>query len=68
MLSYSLFFLVHSYHILGQPFLTLIPSQDGIRAVLDPGNSETNIIVPLSLTAEKKNQKCHFQIMKLATT
>jgi len=61
MLSYSLFFLVYSYHILGQPFLTLIPSQDGIRAVLDPGNSETNIIVPLSLTTKtKKKQKMSF--------
>jgi len=39
--------------------------------VLDLGNSETNIIVPLPLTAEKhkkENQKCHFQMMKLATT
>jgi len=28
--------------------------QDGITTLLDSGNSETNINVPLSLTAEKK--------------
>jgi len=35
-------------------------SQDDIRAVLDPRNSETNIIVPLSLTAGKKKPKMSF--------
>jgi len=36
----------------------------------NPENLKTNIIVPLPLTAKKtpKNQKCHFQMMKLATT
>jgi len=70
MLSYSLFFFVHSYHILVQPFLTLNTIarwyQSGVRS-WKLKNQHHCSITPHSWKTPK-NQKCHFQMMKLATT
>jgi len=70
MLSYSLFFLVHSYHILVQPFLTLETIakwyQSGVRS-WKLKNQHHCSITP-SHPKNTKKLKCHFQMMKLVTT